>query len=73
MSQSVLTEFLNACRDHDGNEASKDLRRVSEEFLARAKEDSALVTAAAASLMTLPPAGALPADVVVGRGAVARG
>ena len=66
MPPSVLTEFLNACRDHDGNEPSKDLRRVTGEFLARAREDAALVTTATGSLTSLPPAGAAWLAVVIG-------
>lgn len=66
MPQSDLNEFLNACRAHDGNEPSKDLRRVTGEFLARAKADPSLTATAAGSLTSLPPRGAAWLAVVIG-------
>lgn len=66
MTQTALNRFLDACRDRKGTERREVLTTPTAEFLARAKEDTSLLTTAAGSLTTLHPAGAAWLAMVLG-------
>lgn len=68
MHDAALEELLNASRDHAGGEPSETLRRVTRDFLGRARSDVSILKTAAEALPTLPPAGAAWLAVMIGAG-----
>ena len=68
MHDAALEVLLNASRDHAGGEPSETLRRVTRDFLGRARSDVSILKTAAEALPTLPPAGAAWLAVMIGAG-----
>lgn len=59
MTDAILESLLSACREHPGGEEpSRDLGRRTENFVARARKEPSLLSAAAADLPRLPDPGA---------------
>jgi hypothetical protein len=58
MTEPTLENLLSACREHPGGEPSSDLSRRTDDFVARARKEPSILSAAAAELPRLPDAGA---------------